>query len=484
MKFFIYLSSVLSFSILHSQTDVFTGSIPTNAEISFFEHITSSDEHYYFGSRNIEGDVKTISIFQTTFDFELVNSIENLKIRENESSILTYMQVVDDQLVMISSANLNSQRYLYSYQFDLDLSNLSIIDSLEISNGNSFFAREFKNLNEKTIYTFGNFYSNEIASNFPVNYLEVDLSGKFKRFENLTIESENIFGFDYNTATNQYIIIEPFGLKLLDSTFKVEDNYNANLPINVGTAANFFAALSNCNFIETSTLQCIGSAALSEPREYSNFVSLFDIDDSSIRFANATPLHPNNIMNEVTTLIHSVRDEYGNYYFAYHERFVPNDNNTEANKVFISKIDKDFNELFFIELDGVDEHVISESALDKENNLIIVGAKTTPEDPVGHNFFIKISENGEVLTNTFSPFENPGINIYPNPCLDYITIDNEDISGEACYSIYTLDGRLLENKSLGAAKEVKINTSEFNSGMYILHILNRNSIRSEKFIKN
>jgi hypothetical protein len=85
-----------------------------------------------------------------------------------------------------------------------------------------------------------------------------------------------------------------------------------------------------------------------------------------------------------------------------------------------------------------------------------------------------------------SNFIDPGqktLKIYPNPAITYITFDF-DRTPEKGYSIQVysfLGKKMYENQNLTAKNT--INLSDFNRGVYIYHIIDRNGkiIESGKF---
>jgi len=461
---------------LDAQTEVFTGTIPSIAEISFFEKVAVSDDHYYFAAWNFEGNDRTVSVFKTTHDFVLLESIENLKIRETEIAHTTYLEVEDDKLMMLSSARVDNTERLYSHSLDLDLNNHTIIDSLEYREGEEFVAHQYKVLDNGNHYAFGNVFRNNNRNVVSANYIEFTNEGNILEFKNVDIPSLRITAFDFNPNLDRYIVRDFTNTYLLDPSFSVVFNLNLNITSG-STIAQIFAGY--CNFASDSLIQSIGSNP--DADNFTNFVAELRLTEDSLYYSSASPLHPVDLENERAFLVHVSKDQSGNYFSSYHEPFISLDGNVLPNKIFISKYDENFQELFFIELDGTDEYVISESIIDKDNNLIIVGAATTSEAPNGaQNFYIKVSENGEVLTNTFQPQEIHDLKIFPNPCLDYIKVSGVDNFRQSVYNIYSLDGRLLSN---GILINGEVSTATLHSGMYLLHIISENEIYTGKFVK-
>ena len=84
---------------------------------------------------------------------------------------------------------------------------------------------------------------------------------------------------------------------------------------------------------------------------------------------------------------------------------------------------------------------------------------------------IKINENG----TTVSTIELPSFNnfsIYPNPIVDYTTVDfGEPLLEGGQLEIYTTSGQLVYSKELTAGiKQYKIDRGNLSSGMYLLSV--------------
>ena len=464
---------------LDAQTEVFTGTIPSTAEISFFNKVAVSDDHYYFAAWNFEGNDRTVSVFKTTHDFVLLESIENLKIRETEIAHTTYLEVEDDKLMMLSSARVDNTERLYSHSLDLDLNNHTIIDSLEYREGEEFVAHQYKVLDNGNHYAFGNVFRNNNRNVVSANYIEFTNEGNILKFNNIDIPSLLITAFDFNPSLNRYIVRDFGDSFLLDTTFTTVFHLETNIPVVTSGMLPLQQVSGFCSFKNDTLIQCIGRNPNADI--YTNFVAEFELSGDSLFYTSAIPLHPAGLDNERAFLIHTSIDAKGNYFFSYHEPSISLNGNVLPNKIFISKYDGNFQELFFIELDGIAEYDIAENIIDKDNNLIIVGAATTSEAPNGaQNFYIKVSENGEVLTNTFQPQEIHDLKIFPNPCLDYIKVSGVDNFRQSVYNIYSLDGRLLSN---GILINGEVSTATLHSGMYLLHIISENEIYTGKFVK-
>lgn len=82
---------------------------------------------------------------------------------------------------------------------------------------------------------------------------------------------------------------------------------------------------------------------------------------------------------------------------------------------------------------------------------------------------------------TIERTKTSGLNIYPNPARDIITIDN--IGDECTIKIMDLDGRITYSQSYHISLVI-IPVSSLANGMYILQVESANGRFLEKFIKN
>lgn len=63
-----------------------------------------------------------------------------------------------------------------------------------------------------------------------------------------------------------------------------------------------------------------------------------------------------------------------------------------------------------------------------------------------------------------------GINFYPNPVKDILTIDLTETHKGISYSIYNINGQIIEQKELLFDNPLNINLSDLNSGIYIIQL--------------
>ncbi len=485
IRFYISIVLTLTFYCSFAQSEVFYGSLITDLDKMSLECIEVSDDFYYFGSRNNEGDRSTISIFQTTPNFEQVNTIEKLMIRGSESSFLSLMKIVEDRILLVSNARVNGKSHIYTHSVDLNLGNHFILDSIEIVDeviqNQEFTASKYKNIDEKTLYTIGNLRTNNNTFPRSTNYLEISLNGKINKFKEIEGVSTITTAFDYNSVTNKYFVAEPWQSHIVDSSFTVVSTFDERIPIQIGDVQSFQALTSTCKYVSDNLVECVSSG--SEGAEYSNFISVYETSNDELLFSNAIPLHPDTIDNLPTRIVVTSRDSQENYYFAYYELFSQFDE-VIPNKVFISKFDKDLNNIYFLELISEDEHVYVNSAVDKDDSFIIVGALIPPDNPSAiRNSFIKISDNGELLTSTNSIYQPEEVAIYPNPSVNHIKMQLDD-TYDIDYQIYSVDGRLEKRGVVSSVNgDFTIKTLGLPSGMHILNVFDGDKIRIARFIK-
>ena len=73
------------------------------------------------------------------------------------------------------------------------------------------------------------------------------------------------------------------------------------------------------------------------------------------------------------------------------------------------------------------------------------------------------------------------LEIYPNPCEDFLCVKNGENCTDCIVEIYDLTGKMILKKPIGVSK--KINISHLNSGIYLVKITNDGEEYSEKLIK-
>jgi len=91
---------------------------------------------------------------------------------------------------------------------------------------------------------------------------------------------------------------------------------------------------------------------------------------------------------------------------------------------------------------------------------------------------------GAVTTSLETISKSEGINAYPNPVNDVLTLEfGSKISGNTTVSIYTLDGRLVHSVDVDnyqTQNKIQVNTTQFNSGMYMVQVRSRDFVKVSK----
>ena len=468
--------------IINAQQDVITGTLETTSSTSVISKIASTEEHYYFVTHNQRDGKRPTGLFKTTLDFEIVDKIENLLIRGAEAEYLSFFQIISDRILMVSNAETEGGSYIYTHSLDLDFGTHTILDSLPKNIGEEFAPFEYKSLNDNTFFAIGNISRFNTTDYLSTHYFEFDSQGKINKFEAIGNHRAPVITFDYQPNMNQYFFGELCNFNLANSNFEIIDSRKARLPISLDNSPNVVLNISSCNFTDSTSIECIGSSSL-PAGTYSNFATQLNTAGDSVLYESAIPLHPDTIENLRTRLVHTTVDDQGNRYFAYYEPFNPVDFEVVPNKIFISKFDKDFQNIYFLEFLDSQEHGFEDVHIDQQGNLIIAGATLTPELGVFNNSFIKISENGELLTSTGSISLPETIDIYPNPTTDFINLNIDQPTTDIKYFIYALDGRQKAHGNISFGANLSVNTQELPAGMYILHAEYDNQIRVAKFLK-
>jgi len=482
MKYKLILT-ILCFSIyVQAQIDFNTSTLSTATESETILDVISYNDFYYFNVQNFDISGTGVNIIQTDKDFQIINKTKNITIRGETASYNSLFKIANNKILMLSNATVDSKRYIYTYSLTLDLSKSEVIDSIQIQNNRSFYSYKFKNNTDDTFYAFGNIYSNGIAVNRSVDFIQIDTTGKIVNYKPVDGTDDIVLTFDFEPTKNIYYVSGLFNNQyLVDTSMTVIDSLFTSIsaPNN-----NFIPAYSSdCNFIDSMSIECIANSPSSD--EYSNMSVEYSIVDSILSINKFTPLHPLDAPKERTTVIIAVaRDNELNYYFAYNSFFTPNDNIVSPNIVFISKFDRDLNMIFNLQLLNSNEYIILSSIIDNENALVVVGGHYPHDNPENlKNFYIRISETGEVLTNTSSLILMEKLDIYPNPCSDYINLNTISLTGKSDYFISSLAGQIVLQGTLDIASLQTINTRSLAAGTYILQVTDRNKTYVNRIVK-
>ncbi|GAA3510857.1 hypothetical protein GCM10022393_25610 [Aquimarina addita] len=151
-------------------------------------------------------------------------------------------------------------------------------------------------------------------------------------------------------------------------------------------------------------------------------------------------------------------------------------NNKIDNTIDISNINRGF---------LINNEFTTDSSLNKlmievvdGNPLIILDE---PSNPYPQLLVTQDNSNTLSITNTNST--NNNILVYPNPSSDIITINSEEGLTPSLYSLYDIQGKMIETHTINSNSTV-LNLEKYTSGIYILKITQNNQkIESFKIIK-
>jgi hypothetical protein len=83
------------------------------------------------------------------------------------------------------------------------------------------------------------------------------------------------------------------------------------------------------------------------------------------------------------------------------------------------------------------------------------------------------------------PYTSDKIKVYPNPFADHFWLQSEDITLDADYAIYTIEGQLISTFPIKGNDTKLIELNNFSSGTYLLRIVEKsgNVLYASKVIK-
>ncbi len=90
--------------------------------------------------------------------------------------------------------------------------------------------------------------------------------------------------------------------------------------------------------------------------------------------------------------------------------------------------------------------------------------------------YLRLKQGGEQKNNV-------NINLYPNPANEKIVVFAEGSDNISSYKIYNLHGKLMAERKLSAQKQTEINTSNYNTGIYIIEVETDKGYRVSKKIE-
>ena len=159
--------------------------------------------------------------------------------------------------------------------------------------------------------------------------------------------------------------------------------------------------------------------------------------------------------------------------------------------IYVSKLDASGNFVWARCMGGFTNYEDGRSIKVMGNNLYVAGrfASTVDFDPdsavfnmtpVGQNdsFICKL---GGVLDTEEVPIPQLGINLFPNPCLDFFTLEMAGFQNSVA-ELYSLQGQLLQRILLVSVR-TPIDVALLAKGPYILQIKNDSAVFTQKLLK-
>jgi uncharacterized repeat protein (TIGR01451 family) len=111
-------------------------------------------------------------------------------------------------------------------------------------------------------------------------------------------------------------------------------------------------------------------------------------------------------------------------------------------------------------------------------------------DIISNTASIYFDFNPAIITNTYTTtfvatlgtntFENNQFIVYPNPTNDFVTIKSSNYNTIKSIIIYDMLGKVIISKDFNDSVIQTINTSELNSGIYLIDIVNKDNARTTK----
>jgi hypothetical protein len=91
----------------------------------------------------------------------------------------------------------------------------------------------------------------------------------------------------------------------------------------------------------------------------------------------------------------------------------------------------------------------------------------------------------ETLVTGEETHSKPEISVYPNPCINELTIEMNNVSASIFYAtIYDIEGRTVLNEKFPIQNDASIDLHSLNSGLYLLSLKMNNESKKIVFIKN
>ena len=95
------------------------------------------------------------------------------------------------------------------------------------------------------------------------------------------------------------------------------------------------------------------------------------------------------------------------------------------------------------------------------------------------------SEPFEITLSVANSDENGGVNIYPVPARDVVTIEFPSATGDASIQVFSVDGRTIEQFSINTAisKRQEVHIGSWAPGAYIVQLISGTKVRTGRIVK-
>jgi hypothetical protein len=446
-------------------------------------HVAHNNEHFFLLNvkDNVTAEYRN-KIIKTDSDFNILNAEQEFDINGKIFISISFFEIIDDELILISNTQENSGNKLFTHKYSLDLYDHSIIDSIAL--GSDYFATTLKNgpsrdFDDLGYIAFGNRFNVSSGSYGPLNVLKIDNDFNIVELKEITEEFNAVFIAKKLQQSRQYLVgVWGRGMYLLNDDFDFIDS------LFVGPTDGFESVF--CEEKDVNLFSCISYKRTNDERAISAID--YRIVDNKIEISNITPLNISDSIvvdkNIHQAIVH--KDSESRLNIAYAENWHPGHPSNLSNSIYFKRFDENNNLDIDLKIEGEGEYVISTVKTDQRDNIIITGFYYPQTSNINsiRNFYIIIDDNGEIISNTNTPARTNSFDIFPNPAIDEIWIEIEDIIDFATYQIYTLDGKLIRSGQLLDGSLSNVDISAFAKGMYIMQILNKDKVYIGKFVKN
>ena len=158
---------------------------------------------------------------------------------------------------------------------------------------------------------------------------------------------------------------------------------------------------------------------------------------------------------------------------------------TNITWIVLNKLDSNLNPIWQKFIGGNNFYYINSIKVCDDGSSYLTGRYVDLQTPNEYApfFLAKVGPNGEFLSNEKLPQNIMEVKLYPNPGIDYFMIDVKLASHKGKLQLYDIQGKLCGNYNLTNGSN-KINTTVLNSGIYILNIIENNTVvLSTKWVK-